>query len=452
MKRTCKFLPLLLLLLAGGPWALAQSGSVSPYTLYGHGLVQPNAFAYHQLMGGTQAAAHSGLYVNPAQPASYANIRYTTLDLGGSYQGIHQSTKTASLWNTTGGFRNMGIAFPLKKWMGFSAGVMPYSLTGYDMLTGGSDPDFGEYVQQYQGKGGFNKAHFGVGFTALKYLSLGVNANYVFGSLDQTTNLIFVNNQFNAVRLTQRTLTSDWMWDAGAQLRIPMGSLQAMLGLTFRDGSSIQSTYSDVSYTYISTGSGMDTPLDTGSAIVGESGLIYIPTQMALGLEISKPVKDLPISAWSIGAQYQMTEQMELLPFWTGTLPWLSSEPWTPVYAENGHRFSVSASMIPSLALPGKRLKSYGSEVAYRASFQYESTGLVLNSTPIHAWLGSVGVGLPLGGRAILPGDVKFATLHIGAQVGTYGTKQNNLVQEFFTQAVVGVTLNDQWFMKFKYR
>jgi hypothetical protein len=66
--------------------------------------------------------------------------------------------------------------------------------------------------------------------------------------------------------------------------------------------------------------------------------------------------------------------------------------------------------------------------------------------------LGSVGVGLPLGGRAILPGDVKFATLHIGAQVGTYGTKQNNLVQEFFTQAVVGVTLNDQWFMKFKYR
>ena len=99
-------------------------------------------------------------------------------------------------------------------------------------LRGDSDPDFGEYVQQYQGKGGFNKAHLGVGFTALKYLSLGVNANYVFGSLDQTTNLIFVNNQFNAVRLTQRTLTSDWMWDAGAQLRIPMGSLQAMLGLT----------------------------------------------------------------------------------------------------------------------------------------------------------------------------------------------------------------------------
>jgi hypothetical protein len=26
------------------------------------------------------------------------------------------------------------------------------------------------------------------------------------------------------------------------------------------------------------------------------------------------------------------------------------------------------------------------------------------------------------------------------------------LIQEFYTQAVIGVTLNDQWFVKFKYR
>ena len=432
--------------------AHAQSGSVSPYSLYGHGLVQPNAFAFHQLLGGTQAAAQSGLYVNPAQPASYAHIRYTTLDLGVTYQGIHQATESASLWNTTGGFRNMGIAFPLKKWMGLSAGIMPYSLTGYNMLTSGTDADFGDYLQQYQGKGGYNKAHVGIGLTALKYLSVGINANYVFGSLDQTTNLIFTDNQFNAVRLHQRTLASDWMWDAGAQLRLPMGSVQAVLGVSFRDGAAIRSTYSDVSYTYIASLSGQDTPLDTGNAVVDRAGVIYLPTQMAVGLEFSKPVKDLPIAAWSVGAQYQVTEQTELLPFWSGTLPWLTSEPWTPVYAENAQRISLSASMIPSLAMPGKRLKSYLAEVAYRASFQFENTGLVLQNTPIRAWLGSVGVGLPLGGRAIMHGDVKFATLHIGAQLGAYGTKQNNLIQEFYTQAVIGVTLNDQWFMKFKYR
>ncbi|MDA9151311.1 hypothetical protein N9N85_00995 [Schleiferiaceae bacterium] len=442
----------LILLCSGAYTAYAQSGGVSPYSFYGHGLAQPNAFAFHQLLGGTQAAAQSNLYVNPAQPASYAHIRYTTLDLGGTYQGIHQETQSAGLWNTTGGFRNMGVAFPLKKWMGFSAGIMPYSLAGYDMLTNGTDVDFGDYTRQYKGKGGYNKAHFGIGLTALKYLSLGFNANYIFGSLDQNTNLIFLNNQYNSVRLSERTLASDWMWDAGAQLRIPTGSIQTVIGFTMRDGASIQSSFSDVSYTYIQNGSGSETPLDTGMAALNQPGYIYVPSQMSVGVEISKPVKDLPISAWTVGFQYQVTDQMELLPFSTGTLPWLSSEPWTPTYAESGQRYSMSASMIPSLALPGRRLKSYGAEVAYRASFQFENTGLVLNSTPIRAWQCGLGVGLPLGGRAIMPGDVKFATLHIGAQVGNYGTKQNNLINEFYTQAVVGVTLNDQWFVKFKYR
>ncbi|HAG48828.1 MAG TPA: hypothetical protein DCL07_02625, partial [Cryomorphaceae bacterium] len=51
--------------------SLAQSASVSPYSLFGHGLMQQNAFSYHGILGGTQAASTSRLYVNPDQPASY---------------------------------------------------------------------------------------------------------------------------------------------------------------------------------------------------------------------------------------------------------------------------------------------------------------------------------------------------------------------------------------------
>ena len=35
---------------------------------------------------------------------------------------------------------------------------------------------------------------------------------------------------------------------------------------------------------------------------------------------------------------------------------------------------------------------------------------------------------------------------------GCFFKHLNNLIQEFYTEAVIGVTLNDQWFMKFKYR
>jgi hypothetical protein len=452
MKSTLRILALLAGFLLGQGLLYGQSGGVSPYSIYGHGWVQPNAFAYHNILGGTQAAATSGLYVNPAQPASYADLRYTTLDLGGSYMGIHQANEQASLWNTTGGFKNMGVAFPLKKWMGFSSGLMPYSLTGYDMLTQGVDPNFGEYTQQFKGSGGYTKLHAGIGLKPWEFLALGFNANYLFGSLDQKTSMIFNNNQFNSVRMSERTLASDWYWDAGAQLRIPIGSVKAVLGATIRNGSVIASTYNNLSYTYISNGAGSETPLDTGSAILSQEGYIYLPAQMSIGLELNKPAKDLPVSAWSVGVQYQVTETQFLLPFSTGTLPWLTSDPWSGPFLENSHRISASGSVIPSLAFPEKRLKGFKNDIAYRAAFSYENTGLVLNQTPIHAWQASLGMGLPIGGRAILPGDVKFATLHIGAQIGSWGTKTNGLIQEFYTQATVGVTLNDQWFVKFKYR
>jgi hypothetical protein len=432
--------------------SLAQSASVSPYSLFGHGLMQQNAFSYHGILGGTQAASTSRLYVNPDQPASYADIQFTTLDLGGAYTGVHQSTANASLWNTTGGFKNMGVAFPLKKWMGFSAGIMPYSVVGYDMLTMGSNADFGDFTEQFKGKGGYNKAHFGIGVKPFKFFSFGVNAQYIFGSMDQSTDLIFSDNQFNAVKLSQRTLVSDWMWNGGAQLRVPIGNLRAVIGLTVRQGAALSSHYDQVNYTYILGGVGSETPLDTNSSNLNEPGYIFVPTQMAIGFELSKPVKDLPISAWAIGMQIQATDQLFLLPFTTGPLPWTLPGAWSGPYTENGQRISLSASLIPSLTFTEKRLKSYGAEVAYRASFAFERTGLVLNGTPISTWQGNFGVGLPLGGRAMLPGDVKFATLHIGAQVGQWGTTKNNLIQEFYTQAVIGVTLNDQWFVKFKYR
>jgi hypothetical protein len=452
MKRTLKLLFLFTGLLLGPGLLHGQSGGVSPYSIYGHGWLQPNAFTYHSILGGTQAASTSGLYVNPAQPASYADLRYTTLDLGGSYMGVHQANEGASLWNTTGGFKNMGIAVPLKKWMGASAGLMPYSLTGYDMLTKGTDVNFGDYTQQFKGSGGYTKLHVGLGLKPMEFLALGFNANYLFGSLDQNTSMIFSDNQFNSVRVAQRTLASGWYWDGGAQLRIPVGAYKLVAGATLRNGSAVASTFNDLSYTYIASGAGTETPLDTGTAILNQEGYIYVPTQMSIGLEWSMPAKDLPVSAWSLGVQYQVTETQSLLPFSTGSLPWLSPEPWSGPYLENAHRISASASVIPSLAFPDKRLKGFKNDIAYRTSFSYENTGLVLNQTPIQSWQASLGMGLPIGGRAILPGDVKFATLHIGAQVGSWGTKTNGLIQEFYTQATVGVTLNDQWFVKFKYR
>ncbi|MFM1884717.1 MAG: hypothetical protein RL168_901, partial [Bacteroidota bacterium] len=56
MKRTLKLLFLFTGLLLGPGLLHGQSGGVSPYSIYGHGWLQPNAFTYHSILGGTQAA------------------------------------------------------------------------------------------------------------------------------------------------------------------------------------------------------------------------------------------------------------------------------------------------------------------------------------------------------------------------------------------------------------
>ena len=77
---------------------------------------------------------------------------------------------------------------------------------------------------------------------------------------------------------------------------------------------------------------------------------------------------------------------------------------------------------------------------------------LVLNQETLTRWVGSTGVTIPLGTRSFVPGDVKFAALHLGVQWETYGTAKAGLVREDHLRAVFGLTLNDQWFQKFKYR
>jgi hypothetical protein len=90
--------------------------------------------------------------------------------------------------------------------------------------------------------------------------------------------------------------------------------------------------------------------------------------------------------------------------------------------------------------------------MAYRVSFRSGNTGLIIEQMPIAAWESTFGLGIPLGGSSVLPGDVKFATLHFGIQMGNLGSDNKNIINEFSLKALFGITLNDQWFLKFKYR
>jgi hypothetical protein len=104
------------------------------------------------------------------------------------------------------------------------------------------------------------------------------------------------------------------------------------------------------------------------------------------------------------------------------------------------------------LAFSNRRLTSYWSQIQYIAAVRSDRFGLVLNGTEVTGWNANFGVAMPVGGRSFIPGDVKVSTLHLGLSTGQVGSIQNGLVREQYLRAFVGVTLNDQWFMKAKFR
>jgi hypothetical protein len=108
--------------------------------------------------------------------------------------------------------------------------------------------------------------------------------------------------------------------------------------------------------------------------------------------------------------------------------------------------------VVPSLLITKRKLSGYFSQVQYVASLRHDRFGLFLGGQEVRGWSGNLGMAMPVGGRSVIPGDVKVATVHVGLNFGSTGSVNNGLVREQYLRAAVGLTLNDQWFMKAKFR
>ncbi|MEZ7929232.1 MAG: aromatic hydrocarbon degradation protein, partial [Flavobacteriales bacterium] len=95
--------------------AFAQLGTSSPYSRFGLGDLQGNAFPVYNALGGGVTALSSSNSVNPSNPASYTSFRANSFLF--STGGMH---KTTQLQNSTdkqvvnnSAFSHLTIAFPI---------------------------------------------------------------------------------------------------------------------------------------------------------------------------------------------------------------------------------------------------------------------------------------------------------------------------------------------------
>lgn len=399
--------------------SFAQEGTASPYSFFGIGDVRYKGTADVRSMAGV-ALEQDSIHLNLDNPSSYANLKFTTFSVGGSYNTtkLKSDTESASTRRTTLDYLAVGL--PLGKF-GVGFGLIPYSSVGYKITSLAEDAT--QNNSRFNGSGGLNKVFFGVGYKITPSLSLGADVHYNFGKI-QTNSLEFITN----VPIGTRELNS-----------VDLSGVNFNVGLMYQTKINSKLTFfSSMAYTLESTLStentrNIDTVIynsnydlvvvDSSDKLVTKTDL-RLPSKITFGAGIGRPRN------WLIGGQVSLRN--------SGSLASIYNE-LSNVSYQKQEKYSIGGYFIPKY----NTFSGYAKRITYRGGLKYEKTGLVVNNQSINDIGLTLGLGMPITGS--------FSNINFGFELGKKGTTSSNLVQENYAVFSVGMSLNDRWFVKRKF-
>lgn len=413
-----KFFLLLTVLSLNSTTAIAQINTVSPYSRFGLGDLHFNGFSKSTHMAGLSAPFHSKYHLNNLNPASYSELSLTSFEMAFASTYHHSSNDSLNEKNHTNFLQHITIGFPISKKCGASFGLYPYSSVGYSIIeTTTSENQIENYI--YEGNGGLNTFYLGTSFEILKGLTIGVNANYHFGSLERLIAVeMDTSSEFNSRNITSKTI-GDFNYDLGLLYSINFNTnYNLTIGGTYSPKTNLNSHENQLAYTYLSS-NGYESIKDT---IINTSVSDYTnyPSSYSIGIGFAKSEK------WFIGLEHKSQN-------WENFLLFGGNDSLV-----KNKKIGVGFYLKPS----NNPLEKYSAQIEYRGGFYYDNSLLKLNNTQLKKFGISFGVGLPL--------RKQFSTLNFGFTLGQNGTTENNLIRERHANFNFGITINDKWFIKRK--
>ncbi|WP_341217220.1 hypothetical protein, partial [uncultured Wocania sp.] len=290
----------------------AQQGTASPYSFYGIGSLKFKGTVENRSMGGLSIYTDS-IHVNLRNPASYAGenlafynkeTRPVKFTVGGSYSSIDLKSNSGSDKATATTFDYLALSVPMGKF-GLGFGLMPYTSVGYKLE---SLDGSGNIENRFRGEGGVNKAYLGLGYMLVKGLSIGVDANYNFGNIQNATIEFLYDDegvltQYQS-REANRSDLSGLNFNIGLSYKRMLNEkLEFVSGITFSPESSLTSknerSFSTIT---INPTTGQEFTINTIELDLEASGLketdLIIPSKFSFGAGIGEPRK------WFVGAEY----------------------------------------------------------------------------------------------------------------------------------------------------
>lgn len=409
---------------------LAQRTNSSPYSYFGIGQEFSATTVEQSSMGDIGVAFNHYKYLNFTNPAAYSDLRYTTYSFGilNSDLTIKSATNNQNVNSTSLSYFALG--FPIGNSAGFSFGLQPVSSVGYSLSNSLADTD-GNITEAslFSGNGGVNRIYSSFGIRVLKGLSVGFEADYRFGNIDNS----IINQRANvslATKYNEVTELAGFSVKFGTQYQKQLeNKLILNVGATFKLGNDLKVTGNDYLYSLTYGSSGAESPRDTISTSVID-GKFNFPYQSVIGVGVGEYDK------WYAGVEYENQEAI-------GRTSSLAVSNGAYQYGSS-NRISFGGFYLPKI----NSISSYWNRVTYRAGVRFEKTGLLVdgsgnntNFTPIDDFGISFGLGLPL---------QRLSTANMGFEFGKRGTIQNNLIQENYFNFRLSLSLTDTWFIKRK--
>ena len=403
----------------------AQQGTASPYSFYGFGDKHFKGTNEIKTMGALAVYSDS-LHINILNPASYSKLKSTTFSLGGSYKINNMEDASRKEKSISGTFDYLALAFPAGK-LGVSLGIMPYSFVGYNVQNKQTINNITE-ARQYVGEGGLNRTYLGLGYSITKNLSIGVEGAYIFGNTE-TSLTKFLTDNGEGIALSRGTRIrnlnnySGFTANIGANYQQPLTSkLKLHLGATFSPEMKLSNNQEKVLATVETNTDKGFIEIDSKSTKTNNEKML-LPTNYSFGVGLGDQLK------WFIGAEYTATQTSKYNDFYS----------YDNASYNDYMKIGIGGFYTPKY----NSFTSYFERMTYRAGFNYENTGLVLNNEEIKGLNANIGLGLPVG---------RFnSNLNIGFEYGQKGNTNMGLIKENYYGFTIGLSFNDIWFQRRKF-
>jgi len=393
--------------------ALAQEGTISPYSFYGIGVQKFKGTIENRTMAGISVYSDS-IHLNVQNPAGVADLRLVNYTIAASHKYETLKTDVQKERASTTSIDYLAMGIPMGKF-GASFGVLPATAVGYNLQT-----EVEDVTQTYEGSGGLNEVFFSLAYQLLPGLNIGARASYNFGTIENNLSRVEENIQYGTSEFNTSELLG-FSYTLGAQYkRLLNNGLHVVASTHYTPSTKLTSDNTRIIESFFVLPSGSTAPRDTRDIPVEDSEFTF-PSQLTFGLGVGKNKK------WFVGAEYtaQKTSNLTNRTFDVDFVTF-----------NDDKTFRLGGFYIPNY----NALGNYWKRVVYRAGVRFEETGINIRGEDVNEFGISFGVGLPVGRL--------FSNINIGFEFGRRGTTNNGLVQENFFNTFVSLSLNDRWFKK----